>query len=177
VAFLPYLGQELFFRNDASSSSTVPSWEWESHTALRSIVPPTIMSWIPSQSYAMFKRWYCRIPMSTTCDIGLNGLELWIIPRIFMCLTSLVGIDATLWFLLRKVQYNDGTTCKTFRDTIHTTQYILPIFMVLATSWTTLLFGTRPFTNTLETIDLSLLLAIVFGYSLKVRRTRTMLLT
>jgi hypothetical protein len=85
-----------------------------------------------------------------------------------MCLASLVGIDATLWFLLKKLHYPDDT-CKTFGDTIHTTKCVLPIFMVFATSWTTLLFGTRPFTNALETIDLSLLLALVFGYSLKVR--------
>jgi len=167
------LGQELFFRNNASSLGTVPSWEWESQTALRSIVPPTIMTWIPSQSYAMFRSWYCRNDKSTACDVGLDGFELWIIPRIFMCLASLVGIDATLWLLLRNLQYNNDT-CSIFVDRFNSTKGVFPFLIVIATSWTTLLLGTRPFTNALETIHLSLLLALVFGY-LKVRRPMKML--
>lgn len=131
------------------------------------------MTWIPSQSYAMFRSWYCRNDKSTACDVGLDGFELWIIPRIFMCLASLVGIDATLWLLLRNLQYNNDT-CSIFVDRFNSTKGVFPFLIVVATSWTTLLLGTRPFTNALETIHLSLLLALVFGY-LKVRRPMKML--
>jgi hypothetical protein len=154
------VGQELFFRNEASSA-TLPTWEWESKSALRSILPPTFMTWIPTKMYAIIR---CYI---TGGICGLDGFELLVVPRIFMCLATFIGMDATMWFLLKNVQ-NERTT--TFENKI-TSNDVLPILIVLSTSWTTLLLGTRPFTNALETIYLSLLLAIVFG-GFKVRCPR-----
>lgn len=111
------------------------------------------MTWIPTKIYAMIR---CYI---TGGICGLDGFELLIVPRIFMCLATSIGIDATMWFLLKNIQ-NDHTSTVENKTS---SNELLPILIVLSTSWTTLLFGTRPFTNTLETIYLSLLLAIVFG--------------
>ena len=72
-----------------------------------------------------------------------------------MCLVSFAGMDAMAWNLI----HNNTEKQK----------HVIPsVLLVLASSWTTLLFGTRPFTNTLEAITLSVLLVLVF-VDIKVR--------
>ncbi len=236
-----------------SSSLLELPWEFQRRHAIRSIVPPMIMTLLPLKLYS-----FIRNQISTTArninsnsngngkgfstisgnyrtdrrennvkEDRLSGLEIWLVPRVFMALISILTIDFVLWYILFSIATiattddngattddnddNDDDIRKSFHEhamnnsddnnraantkeankdnskngkdcrlqiqhdddddddkgaetaatvvTVVTTQMI-----IFASSWSTLLFLNRPFSNTLETMLLSLLLGVVIFY-------------
>lgn len=124
-------GQELWF-----GCPPFTPWEFESQHALRSVVPPTIMTWLPLQMYAK---------VVGTSIYNLSGREILIIPRIFCAILSVFTVDWSIWYL---------TASSSFRKGVPTA------VLLVASAWPTLVLLNRPFTNSLETMMLALLLLV-----------------
>ena len=122
-------GQELWF----GCPPFVP-WEFEPEHALRSVAPPTIMTWMPLQAYS----WATGTSMYT-----LSGREILVIPRIFCALLSVLTVDFSVWYLTATFPRKRAPTASV---------------LVVATAWPTCVLLNRPFTNALETMLLALLL-------------------
>jgi len=122
-------GQELWF----GCPPAMP-WEFEPENALRSVVPPTIMTWWPLKLCADFM----SIPMEQ-----LSGWHVWIIPRVACAIFSVFAVDFSVWALSRP------SKCVP-----------LPVLMV-ASAWPAMVLLNRPFSNAMETWVLAVLLRIV----------------
>ena len=174
-------GQELFFGRHWHDRDVryltrdyvvknVP-WEFESRHAVRSIVPPTFMTLLPLRLYTMLRHCFSTV-FSTECQKArretssslwmtslamenLSGIEILLLPRLFMAFLSVIFLDGSLWLLLlishsREIQ-GHGPPID-----------VVPIeVLVLASSWPCLVFSSRPFTNCLEAMVLAFLLVIV----------------
>ena len=125
-------GQELFF----GCPPLIP-WEFEPHHAVRSIIPPTVMTWLPLKFYS----WVVRTEMEQ-----LTGLEILVIPRLFCGLASVLAVDASVYFMTRRDSNTKAPTCSMW---------------ILATSWPAWVITNRPFSNGLETLWLAVLLHAV----------------
>jgi phosphatidylinositol glycan class Z len=122
-------GQELWF----GCPPTIP-WEFEPQNALRSVVPPTLLSWLPLYIYSLL----LGRPMGS-----LSGNEVLIIPRVACAILSVLTVDGSIWSL-----------CNTTKG--------VPIpVLLLASAWPTMAMLNRPFSNALETYFLALLLASI----------------
>jgi phosphatidylinositol glycan class Z len=133
-------GQELWF----GCPPTIP-WEFDPHNALRSVLPPLIMTWIPLRVYAwVFGR-----------SIGsLSGKEVLVIPRIACALLSILFVDRSIWKL--SMESNSRIKTNEHRG--------VPVSVLLvASAWPTMVMLTRPFSNTLETFCLATLLTTILG--------------
>lgn len=154
-----------------------PTWEFEHQHAIRSIVPPLLMTmfplhvlYLPIRNILLDYILTHKDEYNTTfksCDNhnidtcvneeegnsiksrikSFNAIEIWIIPRLFMTLLSIFMIDLSLRYILTKTNDHD-----------HDELLVIKIMIVYSSSWTTLLFLNRPFSNTLETILLTWLL-------------------
>jgi phosphatidylinositol glycan class Z len=122
-------GQELWF-----GCPPTRSWEFEPENALRSVVPPTIMTWWPLELYAGF----LMIPMEQ-----LSGWHVWIVPRVACAIFSIFAVDFSVWALSRPTK---GVP--------------LPVLMV-ASAWPAMVLLNRPFTNAMETWVLAVLFRVV----------------
>ena len=155
-------------------------WEFEPKNAIRSIVPPAFMTLLPLRVYTTLRSvmmksdcvnmdYYCpssaddedAMVESTIINQQLSGREILIIPRLFMTFLSLLFLDGCLWILVNQsTKAKDITT--TNKEQPRNNNSGPPIeVIILASSWPTLVMATRPFTNTLETMVISLLLSIV----------------
>lgn len=115
-------GQDLFF----GCTEFIP-WEFHQDNAVRSIVPPALMTWLPLKVYATLTNQNVQ---------HLAGRETLWIPRHFLAFLSVLTIDAASFALVPDVW----------------------ILLVLSTSWTSWALLIRPFTNSLESMILVLLL-------------------
>ena len=109
----------------------------------------------------------------------LSGKEILLIPRLFMTILSIIFLDGSLWLLVsyrnqQQQQCHMATTMtKTTRmktqqqqqQQQQTIAILLPSppieVILLASSWPCLVLSTRPFTNSLETMCLAVLLVII----------------
>ncbi|KAI2513622.1 Alg9-like mannosyltransferase family [Fragilaria crotonensis] len=123
-------GQELFF-----GCPPVIPWEFEPHNAVRSIVPPTVVTWFPLRLYA----WVMRIEMDQA-----SGIEILLIPRVFCGLLSVLAVDLFVYLMTMR-QKSDR-------------QVPTSSMWIVATSWPAWVIVNRPFTNGIETMFLSMLL-------------------
>jgi GPI mannosyltransferase 4 len=141
-------GQELWF-GDNSPCTTVKSnipWEFQPQYALRSVIPPLTMTWIPLRLYS----W-----MVTKSMENLSGMEVLVVPRLACALVSILLVDGTVWKLRRPSDSADND-----QPSASTEGVPLPV-LILASSWPTVVMFTRPFSNTMETFCLAALLQIV----------------
>ena len=130
-------GQELWF----GCPPKIP-WEYHPTNALRSILPPTIMTYLPIRLYS-FLMSSSSLPSLTS----LSGREILIIPRLACCLLSILVVDWSVW----KLSYNGST------DGVP-----IPV-LLLASSWPTFVMLSRPFSNSLESMVLALLLRTIIS--------------
>jgi len=139
-AFLPgYVHPDEFFQGGQELWFGCPPytpWEFHSQNALRSVFPPTIMTWLPLRVYAF---------ITSTNMYNLSGREILVVPRIFCGLLSIVTVDLSVWCLTFSSLRKEGVPAAV---------------LVVASAWPSLVLLNRPFTNTLETILLALLLSI-----------------
>lgn len=135
-------GQELFF-----GCPPVIPWEFEPRHAIRSILSPTVMTWLPLQLYS----WIIGIDMEQ-----LTGMEILVVPRLWCAIASVFTVDTIVY--LMTTQRQDGTTIATVNKKIPTNS-----MWILATSWPAWVIVNRPFTNGLETMCLSILLYLTIG--------------
>ncbi|KAL3810410.1 hypothetical protein ACHAXA_007038 [Cyclostephanos tholiformis] len=169
-------GQELFFGHRRNESDVgyltrdyvvknVP-WEFESRHAVRSIVPPTFMTLLPLRMYTMLRHMFstdflteCQksirgstssLWMTSPAMENLSGIEILLVPRLFMALMSVIFLDGSLWLLLLISHRRTVQGCGPPIEVV-----------VLASSWPCLVFSSRPFTNSLEAMVLAFLLVIV----------------
>ena len=183
-------GQELFF--GCSTPTGVP-WEYEPHNALRSILPPAIMTAAPIQMYSTIKRIIAGIIVVLLVDDDennnnnnnnnsndlLSGMELLIIPRIFCSLLSIITVDWSVWSICittrnnkSVVEKSDDTNGGTARSSSSSKKKNkknssgVPVaVLLLASAWPSMVLLSRPFSNTMECIILAILLAIVLTYT------------
>ncbi|GFH46911.1 hypothetical protein CTEN210_03385 [Chaetoceros tenuissimus] len=128
------------------------TWEFQVGNELRSIVPPTIMTLIPTWIYSIIFKKCDSDQLLHEC---LTGFEILIIPRLFMAILSMLSVDICIWYISNaKKRSNDF---KESRSVLNISGELL----VLASSWVTLCFLNRPFTNSLETMCLSMLCMVV----------------
>lgn len=122
-------GQELFY----GYPPRVP-WEFQAENALRSVVPPGLLSYLPLSLYQHI--------MGRT---DLSGQEILILPRVFCGILSVLAVDWSVWSL-------SGET---------NTGAVPTSVLLLASAWPTFVMLNRPFSNSLETFFLALLLCNV----------------
>jgi phosphatidylinositol glycan class Z len=172
-------GQELFFGQQLDESTrqqhdyavkNIP-WEFEPMHAVRSIVPPKFMTLFPIRVYSCIKSVVMSSghqQLTNTCWKDnlhhLSGKEVLIIPRIFMTILSMIFLDGSLWLLifLKHAQASNTSRRRMSEMLYFIYQYGPQIeVIILASSWPCLVFGIRPFTNTLEAMCLAVLLVVV----------------
>jgi phosphatidylinositol glycan class Z len=130
-------GQELFY---GCPPIMIP---WEFKSAIRSIVPPTIMTYLPLQLYqSLFLR---------NSQDSLTGWEILVIPRIFCGFLSILTVDASIYHLTKAIK----------RGTVFVKATPTNSQWILQTAWPVWVILHRPFTNGLETVWLALLLLLV----------------
>jgi phosphatidylinositol glycan class Z len=135
-------------------------WEFEPQNALRSIVPPAFMTLLPLRVYTtlLLLRHYNFTTMHMSQQqLQLTGRDILIIPRLFMTLLSVLFLDGCLWALLSVTKKKKLTSNTSKEDSGGPPMEVI----VLASSWPTLVMATRPFTNSLEAMAISILLLIV----------------
>mmetsp|Transcript_12412 Transcript_12412/g.23268 ORF Transcript_12412/g.23268 Transcript_12412/m.23268 type:complete len:589 (+) Transcript_12412:173-1939(+) len=127
----------------------IATWEFQKANAVRSSVPPSFMTVLPLWIYCKLRQWCSGAWKSWT----LSGWEILTIPRLFMALLSIVAVDFLLYFIVRKRE--------TWISNNNQIKKGVPIeLLIFASSWTTVCFLTRPFSNSLETFCISLLCAV-----------------
>ncbi|KAL7496374.1 hypothetical protein ACHAWT_004530 [Skeletonema menzelii] len=146
-------------------------WEYEPKNAIRSIVPPAFMTLLPLRVYSVLRSITSsgdnRMDCTSSVDNDvlmkqLSGVEILIIPRLFMTLLSLIFLDGCLWILVNSTTQPAKDTTTNNGQSSSNIRVGPPIeVIVLASSWPMLVMTTRPFTNTLEAMVISLLLLIV----------------
>ena len=158
-------GQELFFGCSAVSGSTLGTsrihfqkpfqspygdfesvnapWEFHHTNALRSVFIPSAITLFPLWVYTIVKG---------SCSVGdyscLSGHEILYWPRVFTAILSIIFMDGSVYYISR-VRKRMGDPCEPW-----------VVLNVLASSWVTLCFFCRPFSNTLETMCLAVLCAL-----------------
>ena len=163
-------GQELWF----GCPSYVP-WEFRGgpQSAIRSVAPPTLMTWWPLRLYQLVCA-YCR-PQLDRMDSShvlsvpdaLSGSEILYLPRLWMGLWSVLTVDGAVYWL--SCRCNNGH--KTNKD------MGLDALLILSTSWTVWVFLSRPFTNTAETMLLSILLVLVLPFVSKKQQNKVTMMS
>jgi Alg9-like mannosyltransferase family. len=132
------------------SEKITATWEFQRENAVRSIVPPSFMTVLPLWAYSKFRQFY------SGCNGGnpwnLSGWEILMIPRMFMAFLSIITVDLPMLYIVRKREaWTSNSKIKKG----------VPIELgIFASSWTTISFLTRPFSNSLETFCISLLCAV-----------------
>jgi len=159
-------GQELFF----GCPPTIP-WEFEPVNALRSIIPPTLMTWFPLKIYDWLRMLF--VMMLSGFDrngmiVGMgsfSSMEVLIIPRIFCSLLSILIVDRSVWTICI-ANISTIRSSKEIRsdNTTVTGECGVPIaVLLLASAWPTMVILTRPFSNSMESYILALLTATVLA--------------
>jgi len=155
-------GQELWF----GCPQFIP-WEFESQNALRSVFPPWIMTWLPLQIYAGLMNMMNYNNNITTTTTGtltntapfanhLSGQEVLIIPRIMCVVLSIIMVDTSVWVLSKQKKNTSSTiTTETQRN-----QDIPVALLIFASAWPCWAMLNRPFTNSLETMILAVLMVV-----------------
>ena len=130
----------------------ITPWEFQPEHALRSIFPPTLMTLFPLRIYTLMKAFVIDFDKVSPLT-NLSGLEILVVPRLFLAFLSLT-VDTSIQYI---------STIKINRQAKNNVIYDLvlsptPEVLIFAGSWPVIIFLGRPFSNSLETIFLSLLL-------------------
>ena len=133
-------GQELWF----GCPPTIP-WEFEPHNALRSVVPPTIMTYWPLKVYSLL---ICQKPIEQ-----LSGQEILVIPRLVCAILSIICVDASIWSIVVATTSNTNNMNP------------MKALIALASSWPAIIMLSRPFSNSLETYIFTLLLSTIIKHT------------
>jgi hypothetical protein len=162
-------------------------WEYQPIHAVRSIIPPAFMTLIPIHIYTAIIHHYYYYHKDENKkekyynNKQLSGKEILLIPRLFMTILSIIFLDGSLWLLVycrnaqQQKQQHTATTTKLQKQQQQQQQQTIatlspPIeVIILASSWPCLVLSTRPFTNSLETMSLAILLVI----TVRILRTTT----
>jgi phosphatidylinositol glycan class Z len=168
-------GQELWF-----GCPPATPWEFAPNNALRSVVPPTLMTWLPLRLYTYT---YSLLQLLLVEDgqrrslisisMGqLSGWEVWIVPRVACALLSIVTVDGSVWALSQtRIASSSSSREKSAGVPISV--------LLLASAWPTMVLLNRPFSNSMETYVLALLMQVVLlrkrGQSSSTSTTRCIL--
>lgn len=153
-------GQELFF----GCPPTIP-WEFEPVNALRSVVPPTLMTWLPLQIYN-----WLRMMIRTGFDreeliVGmgsLSGIEVLIVPRMACSLFSILVIDWSVWSICATATTENSNMKENRIPNTTRIKGGVPVpVLLLASAWPTMVMLSRPFSNSMESYILALLMTTV----------------
>ena len=140
--FLPgYIHPDEFFQGGQQLWFGCPPftpWEFQPEHALRSVIPPTIMTWLPLRIYAWLSGAHNMY--------NLSGREVLVVPRIFCGIFSVLIVDMSTWHL--------SSSSPSSRKGVP------PAVILVTSAWPSLVLLNRPYTNSLETMLLALLLLV-----------------
>lgn len=157
------------------------TWEFQAENALRSIIPPTIMTILPLKIYSMIlsirlggqdqdvndaDSYNCYHSESVWAWADcFSGWEILVIPRLFMAFLSILMIDIPIWYIANVSAGTDRGKRSGKGMIVQMRRWKdqnLPVeLMLFASSWATIGFLNRPFSNSLETMCLALLCMVV----------------
>lgn len=189
------------------------TWEYQPNHAIRSIIPPTLMTLLPLRIYSFCKKtvvYFITTSLlsirnhTTSTTVGnnshsytdgtfsslpswnekLNGWEIFIIPRIFLALLSILTLDLSIWYIVwitTKAQQRRMIAKTAMKEEKETTpsfwSHVVASLLkhqqpndgendvpneviIFASSWPVFVFLVRPFSYTLETMCISFLLLL-----------------
>uniref|UniRef100_H3HBL0 Mannosyltransferase n=1 Tax=Phytophthora ramorum TaxID=164328 RepID=H3HBL0_PHYRM len=120
-------------------------WEFQLPMPNRSILFPALVAGIP---YKIFE----------VVGVELTGWLMLVTPRLLLCLLSFI-IDVVLYTVVGKLSRDQKVEIKKEKQE--------KVLLLFASSWPTLVFLCRPFSNTFETLVLALCFAVLFLVSPK----------
>ncbi|KAH7470961.1 hypothetical protein KRP22_003166 [Phytophthora ramorum] len=115
-------------------------WEFQLPMPNRSILFPALVAGIP---YKIFE----------VVGVELTGWLMLVTPRLLLCLLSFI-IDVVLYTVVGKLSRDQKVEIKKEKQE--------KVLLLFASSWPTLVFLCRPFSNTFETLVLALCFAVLF---------------
>ncbi|KAL3933079.1 MAG: hypothetical protein SGBAC_010556 [Bacillariaceae sp.] len=124
-------GQEIWY-----GYPPIIAWEFEPQNALRSVLPPGVMTGIPLQVYGMLSG-------NTT---EFSGREVLLVPRFACAIMSVLTVDWSIWSVISATKDEKPLP--------------LPL-LLLASAWPTMVLLNRPFSNSMETCFVALLVAAI----------------
>ena len=134
-----YIHPDEFFQapeitaGDILGIQTTRTWEFNETFPVRSILFPYVLTGLPF--------WLLKVAASEAFNISAEALL--VLPRLALCAFSLM-IDFSVWIICRSLRLDAASR-----------------LCVLGTSFVTLVFCCRPFSNSIEAVLFSLLLALV----------------
>ena len=179
-------GQELYFGcgrgsgvgDDNNNDLSFLPWEYQPQHALRSIVPPTIMTYVPLAVYKYCRHYVWNILRSNLINNHneestnglMSGIEVLVIPRIACSILSIFLVDRTVWILSKTSSSSNTSQSKSSSSSLSSVP--IPV-LLLASSWTTIVVLNRPFSNSMECCVVSCLLLHILRRSKKSSSTTT----
>lgn len=149
-----YIHPDEFFQSpeivagDVFGFQTLRTWEFNATLPIRSILLPYIVTGLP---FAILHK------LHTVTMLPLNTWVLAVAPRLVLCCLSTV-IDVCAYKISCLLQVDPAS-----------------VLAVIGTSYVTLVFHTRPFSNTLESVLFALLLLVLANHVLSKDRTKVKL--
>ena len=175
---------------------TTSTWEFQSEYALRSIIPPTIMTILPLKIYSAIRNMLsdgvgvdAGVGADVGADVGsggsnndesenenrvhdklswiqsFSGWEILVIPRLAMALLSVLTIDIPIWYVAHQRRDHERLHSQSTNNNI-------PVeLLIVGSSWVTIGFMNRPFSNSLEAMCLALLCMVaVYDMNMKLQQ-------
>ncbi|OWZ12088.1 GPI mannosyltransferase 4 [Phytophthora megakarya] len=115
-------------------------WEFQLPTPNRSVIFPALVAGLPYKVLELL-------------GVKLTGWLMLVTPRLLLCLLSFM-IDAILYHVVGKLSRHQKPEIKREKQE--------KALLLFASSWPTLVFLCRPFSNTFETLILALCFAVLF---------------
>ncbi|CAJ1914120.1 unnamed protein product [Cylindrotheca closterium] len=142
-------GQEIWY-----GTPPIIAWEFEPKNALRSVLPPGIMTGIPLQIYGMM----IKAMLNDGKHIEFSGREVLWIPRFACAIFSVLAVDWSIYAVVVSAMKSRNGDDSSISSSLSVS--LLPL-LLLASSWPTMVLLNRPFSNSMETCCVALLVASI----------------
>ena len=90
--------------NNCNGDETTLIWEYKAKNAIRSIIPPYIMTLFPLKIYNYVTNNITSHKSSISIVPSLTGYEILVIPRLFLHILSFISFDVCLWEIVNNIK-------------------------------------------------------------------------